>query len=89
MVLHGEKLTDLSLIVDAIGYRFALLGLLNTAYIWLWAHGYFISAFLMSLLVAASVSQIYYIINAEHNSRESLATELFVHLPFSLFHGCE
>lgn len=43
----------------------------------------------MSLLVAAAVSQIYYIINAEHNSRESLATELFVHLPFSLFHGCK
>lgn len=78
-----------AIIIDAIAYRFAILGCLNSIYIFLWARGWYISAFVFSLLVAASVSQIYYIINNEHTSYDGLGTELFVHLPFSLYHGCE
>lgn len=76
-----------TLVIDAISYRFAVLALLNTIYIWLWIRGFYISAFFMSLVVAATVSQIYYIINAEHSRSDGLGAELFVHLPFSLYHG--
>lgn len=76
-----------ALVIDAIAYRFALLGLLNAIYIQLWMRGWYISAFVFSLLLAASVSQIYYIINAEHREIDGLGVELFVHLPFSLYHG--
>lgn len=77
-----------AIVVDRIQYRFAVLGLLNTAFIWLTYRGWYISAFILALLVAGAVSQIYYIINADPGEC-TLATELFVHLPFSLYHGCE
>jgi hypothetical protein len=78
-----------ALVIDAIAYRFAILGCLNSIYIFLWIRGWYIGAFVFSLLLAASVSQIYYIINAEHREVDGLGVELFVHLPFSLYHGCK
>jgi hypothetical protein len=43
----------------------------------------------LSLLVSATVSQIYYVVKKNHSTREGLGEEFFVHLPFSLFHGCK
>jgi hypothetical protein len=97
-----------AIIVDGVQWRFALLAVLNFAYVWLWGHhctspssppyrwfinpvffvckkGY-ITSFILSLLVSATVSQIYYIIKTAHR-RETLAQEVFVHAPFSLWHG--
>jgi hypothetical protein len=78
-----------AIVIDSIAYRFALLGCLNSIYIFLWAKGWYISAFLFSLLLAAAVSQVYQIIDVKHQEVDGLGTELFVHLPFSLYHGCE
>lgn len=77
------------IIVDSIAWRFALLGLFNAIYIFFWARHWYVLAFGMSLLVSATVSQIYYVVKRDHGAREGLAEEAFVHLPFSLFHGCE
>lgn len=94
------------IVVDSIGWRFALLGVFNTVYIFFWSRHWYILAFVLSLyvpfvvilcpltrklmdrLVSATVSQIYYIVKKNHGSRESLGEEAFVHLPFSLWHGC-
>lgn len=75
------------IIVDSIGWRFALLGVFNTVYIFFWSRHWYILAFVLSLLVSATVSQIYYIVKKNHSSRDSLGEEAFVHLPFSLWHG--
>ncbi|KAL7422965.1 hypothetical protein Q5752_002263 [Cryptotrichosporon argae] len=75
------------IIVDGIGWRFALLGLLNAVYVFFWARHWYILAFALSLLVSAAVSHIYWVVRRDHSARGGLAEELFVHLPFSLFHG--
>jgi len=75
------------IIVDSIQWRFALLGVFNSVYIFFWSRHWYVLAFVLSLLVSATVSQIYYIVKKNHGSRDSLAEEAFVHLPFSLYHG--
>lgn len=46
----------------------------------------YITSFIFSLLVSAAVTAIYYIVKAQHKG-ETISEELFVHLPFSLYHG--
>jgi hypothetical protein len=77
------------IVIDSIGWRFAILGIFNSVYVYFWSRHWYILAFVMSLLVSAAVSQIYYIVKKNHSSREGLGEEAFVHLPFSLYHGCE
>jgi len=74
------------LIIDGIGWRFPLLAALNAIYVSVWAHGHYIIAYIFVLFVGSAVSNIYYIINKQRYS-VGLAGELFVHLPFSLYHG--
>ncbi|KAJ9104654.1 hypothetical protein QFC21_002152 [Naganishia friedmannii] len=66
-----------TIIVDGVQWRFALLAVLNFAYVWLWGHHWYITSFILSLLVSATVSQIYYIIKTAHR-RETLAQEVFL-----------
>ncbi|KIK68908.1 hypothetical protein GYMLUDRAFT_152684 [Collybiopsis luxurians FD-317 M1] len=73
-------------IIDGISWRFPLLGVLNAIYVNLWAHHSYIAAFIFALFVSSAVTHIYYVVK-KHHSSESVADELFVHLPFSLYHG--
>jgi len=73
-------------IIDGIGFRFALLGVLNAIYFSVWMSHHYVVAFIFALFVSATVSQIYYIVKKNHTA-ESITDELFVHLPFSLYHG--
>jgi len=73
-------------IIDGIGWRFPLLAVLNAIYVTFWARGDYIIAFILALFVSSTVSHIYYVIKKYHNEG-SLADELFVHLPFSIYHG--
>ncbi|KAG7575418.1 hypothetical protein FFLO_00237 [Filobasidium floriforme] len=74
--------------VDTVQWRFALLAVLNQAFVWLWYKHWYITAFILSLLVSATVSQIYYTIeSSESRGQETIADELLVHTPFSLWHG--
>ncbi|KAJ7251817.1 hypothetical protein B0H12DRAFT_1118983 [Mycena haematopus] len=73
-------------VIDGISWRFPLLVILNSIYVNLWAKGYYPVAFVFSLFVSSAVTHIYYVVKKYHLA-ESLADELFVHLPFSLYHG--
>ncbi|KAJ7247084.1 hypothetical protein C8J57DRAFT_1452088 [Mycena rebaudengoi] len=73
-------------IVDGVSWRFPLLAVLNAVYVHLWAKGYYVAALNFSVFVSFAVTHIYYIVK-KHHGAESLSDELFVHLPFSLYHG--
>jgi hypothetical protein len=73
-------------IIDGISWRFPLLGLLNAIYVNLWASQHYVYAFIFALLVSSAVTHVYYVVKKSH-SPANLADELFVHLPFSLYHG--
>ncbi|KAI0281939.1 hypothetical protein BGY98DRAFT_956590 [Russula aff. rugulosa BPL654] len=78
---EGKKI-----IIDGISWRFAVLAILNAAYVRFWAHGHYVVAFILALFVSSAVTHIYYIVKKFHLPSNSL-DELFVHLPFSLYHG--
>jgi len=73
-------------IIHAIRWRFSLLALINTIYVNLWARHLHILSFIAALFVSASVTHIYYVVR-QHHSPQSTADEIFIHLPFSLYHG--
>jgi len=73
-------------IIDGISWRFPLLAVLNAIYVNLWAAHHYVWAFVFSLFVSSAVTHIYYVVKKHHVS-QSLADELLVHLPFSLYHG--
>jgi len=75
-----------AVVIDGISWRFPLLAILNSVLVTVWANHHYVVAFILSLLVASSVSHIYYIVKKNH-SPESTGDELFVHLPFSMWHG--
>ncbi|KAH9949008.1 hypothetical protein B0H21DRAFT_731178 [Amylocystis lapponica] len=67
-------------IIDGISWRFPLLAVLNAIYINLWASRHYIPGRSHPIL------HIYYIVKKYHEPR-SVSDEVFVHLPFSLYHG--
>jgi len=78
---HGKRV-----IIDGISWRFPLLAILNAVYVSVWARGWYIVAFVFALLVSSVVTHIYYVVKKRHVA-ESTPDELFIHLPFSLYHG--
>jgi len=75
-----------AVIIDGISWRFALLGILTAVYVNLWTKGDYILAFIFALFVSSTVTHIYYVVK-KHHVAQSIWDELFVHLPFSLYHG--
>lgn len=75
-----------AVVIDGVSWRFPLVAVLNAIFVTVWAHHQYIVAFILSLLVASTVSNIYYVVKKNH-SPESTGDELFVHLPFSMWHG--
>lgn len=73
-------------IIAGISWRFPLLAVLNAVYVNLWSTHHYILAFVFALLVSSAVTHIYYIVKKYHEP-SSTADEIFVHLPFSLYHG--
>ncbi|KAG6379211.1 hypothetical protein JVT61DRAFT_11659 [Boletus reticuloceps] len=73
-------------IIDGISWRFALLGVLNAIYVNLWASHHYVVAFIFALFVSSAVTHIYYIVKKYHVP-SGTGDEIFVHLPFSLWHG--
>ncbi|CAL1708104.1 unnamed protein product [Somion occarium] len=74
------------IIIDGISWRFPLLGLLNSIYVNFWVRHHYVVAFFFALCVSSAVTHIYYVVKKFHEP-QNLADELFVHLPFSLYHG--
>ncbi|OBZ66990.1 hypothetical protein A0H81_13030 [Grifola frondosa] len=75
-----------TVIIDGISWRFPLLAILNTIYVSVWASHHYIVAFIFALFVSSTVTHIYYIVKKYHEPQNTW-DELFVHLPFSLYHG--
>ncbi|KAH7108353.1 hypothetical protein BKA62DRAFT_630494 [Auriculariales sp. MPI-PUGE-AT-0066] len=73
-------------IIHGISWRFPLLAILNAIYSHVKGRGHYVVAFILSLLVGSAVSNIYYVIKRYHRS-ESLNDEVWIHLPFGLYHG--
>ncbi|KAF8556932.1 hypothetical protein OG21DRAFT_1475780 [Imleria badia] len=73
-------------IIDGISWRFALLGALNSIYVNLWASHHYVVAFILALFVSSTVTHIYYTVK-KHHTPLNTGDEIFVHLPFSLWHG--
>ncbi|GAA6060239.1 hypothetical protein JCM10212_003479 [Sporobolomyces blumeae] len=72
--------------IHGVGYRFALVGILNSIFIHVFVTRHYIVAFIFALLVASTVSTVYYTLAANYPPK-GLADVLFVHLPFSLWHA--
>jgi hypothetical protein len=75
-----------AIIVDGVGWRFPVLGVLIAIYVNVWARGHYIWAFVISLFVNSAVTHIYWVVKKDHHAG-GWADEIFVHLPFSLAHG--
>ncbi|KAL6310315.1 hypothetical protein BKA93DRAFT_755425 [Sparassis latifolia] len=73
-------------IVDGISWRLPLLAVLNAIYVNLWASQHYLTAFFFALFVSSATTHIYYIVKKFHEP-QNVWDELFVHLPFSLYHG--
>ncbi|ORY95673.1 hypothetical protein BCR43DRAFT_564507 [Syncephalastrum racemosum] len=72
--------------IHGVGWHFVISVLLNAAWLALLKSGHFIIGFIFVLFVASSVSFVFY--NLEKNfPAASWYDKLFVHAPFSLWHG--
>ncbi|KAM0751004.1 hypothetical protein T439DRAFT_300958 [Meredithblackwellia eburnea MCA 4105] len=72
--------------VISLGWRFAILGILNSVFVHVYSHGQYLPAFILSLFVASAVSTIYYTL-AHHHAASNDLDLLLIHLPFSLWHA--
>ncbi|GAA6003411.1 uncharacterized protein JCM10292_001574 [Rhodotorula paludigena] len=73
-------------VVHGVGWRFPLVGILNAIFVHVFVTRHYIVAFIFAILVASTVSTIYYSLSA-HLHAKSAGDALFVHLPFSLWHA--
>ncbi|KAH7098289.1 hypothetical protein BKA62DRAFT_713651 [Auriculariales sp. MPI-PUGE-AT-0066] len=85
-IIYQFTASGKAVVIDGIGWRFPLLGVLNSIYINLWAHEHYIWAWIFALFVSSTVSHMYYSVKKHHHT-ENWADEVFVHLPFGLYHG--
>ncbi|KAI8987304.1 hypothetical protein BDF20DRAFT_849349 [Mycotypha africana] len=72
--------------IHGVGWHFVISVLLNSAWLWLLRSGHFIIGFIFVLLTAASVSCVFYKLTKDYPS-SNWWDKLFVHAPFSLWHG--
>ncbi|ORY54602.1 hypothetical protein BCR35DRAFT_284608 [Leucosporidium creatinivorum] len=72
--------------VHGVGWRLALVGVLNAIYLHVFVTGHYLVAFIFALLVASTVSTVYWSLSAHYPAKD-LFDAVFVHLPFSLWHA--
>ncbi|BGP42051.1 hypothetical protein JCM10449v2_006053 [Rhodotorula kratochvilovae] len=73
-------------VVHGIGWRFPLVGILNAIFVHVFVTRHYIVAFIFAILLASSVSTVYYSLSSTYHPG-SIGDTLFVHLPFSLWHA--
>jgi hypothetical protein len=73
-------------VVYGVGWHFVISTLLNASWLYLWTKGHIILSFIAIILVSSSVTYIFS--NLAYNyPATTWYTKLFVHAPFSLWHG--
>jgi len=75
-----------NVIIEGVSWRFPLLAVLTSIYVNVWSRQHYVVAFIFALLVSSTVSHIYYVVK-KHHAGQNINDELWVHLPFSLYHG--
>jgi len=73
-------------VVNGVGWHFVISTLLNSAWLVLWHKGYLGLSLIAVLLTASSVSFVFYNLEANYPAAQWYS-KLFVHAPFSLWHG--
>jgi hypothetical protein len=73
------------LAVEHVGWRFAIVGILNAIYAHLYATNHFVAAFILSLFLASAVSHVYWSLRS--HPPKGAAQVLCVGLPFSFWHA--
>jgi len=73
------------LVVEHIGWRFAIVGILNAVYAHLYATNHYIVAFVVIIFLASSISHVYWSLRTHPPS--NVYQTLFVYLPWSLWHA--
>jgi len=73
------------LAVGHIGWRFAIVGILNAIFAHLYATDHYVWAFVVVIFLASSVSHVYWSLRS--HPAGSPAQAFFVHLPWSLWHA--
>jgi len=73
------------LAVEHIGWRFAIVGILNALYAHFYATNNYIVAFIVSLFLASSVSTVYWSLRS--HKPQGVGQFFCVHLPWSLWHA--
>ncbi|EIW85469.1 hypothetical protein CONPUDRAFT_135209 [Coniophora puteana RWD-64-598 SS2] len=86
VVLYQFTPNGQRVVIDGIGWRFPALAVLNAIFVVLRAERVYIASFIFSLLIYACVTEIYYRLKKVHIP-SSLGEEVYVHVPFSLWHG--
>ncbi|GAN09514.1 membrane protein [Mucor ambiguus] len=72
--------------IHGVGWHFVVSVLLSSAWLTLLQHGHFIIGFVFVLLTASSVSCVFYKLAKDYPTT-SWWDKLFIHAPFSLWHG--
>ncbi|KAI8640752.1 hypothetical protein BD408DRAFT_419193 [Parasitella parasitica] len=72
--------------IHGVGWHFVVSVLLSSAWLTLLQHGHFIIGFIFVLLTASSVSCVFYKLAKDYPTT-SWWDKLFIHAPFSLWHG--
>jgi len=74
------------LVVRGVGWHFVIPTLLNAVWFALWSKGHLFLAWIAILFTASSVSFVFYNLEKNHPA-ENIFDRLFIHAPFSLWHG--
>ncbi|OAX42474.1 hypothetical protein K503DRAFT_346473 [Rhizopogon vinicolor AM-OR11-026] len=73
------------LIIDMIGWNLPLLDVLNVMYIYSWGNQEYKYALVFIIFTGSVASKIYQLVKM--STVRNICDELFLHLPFSLYHG--
>lgn len=73
-------------IIEGIGFRFAIIGVLNGIWVSLFHHGHYIVGFVFVVLLSLAVSTVYWDMKNRFPPKNHLSA-IFVSLPFSLWHA--
>ncbi|KAI8141733.1 hypothetical protein BJV82DRAFT_617330 [Fennellomyces sp. T-0311] len=85
-VIYQWTETAQAAVINGVGWMFVVSGLVNSLWFSLLESNHTVLAFIVSLFLVGSVSVVFYNLAQEHQS-DYWMDKLFVHAPFSLWHG--
>ncbi|KAH7913768.1 hypothetical protein BJ138DRAFT_1145212 [Hygrophoropsis aurantiaca] len=72
-------------IIDRLGWHLPFLNILTTIYMYSWINSEYRYALVFMIFAGSTVTQVYGVI--KQTSLRNVSDEVFLHLPFSLYHG--